>query len=442
MLTVAVILALILLNGFFAMSEIAVVSARKPRLLQMSKTDKRRVQLVLRLQANPESMLSVVQIGITLVGIVAGAFGAVELSDDISPTLAAVPGLAPWAPQIAYFVIVLGLTYVTLVIGELVPKAFALRRPEAVAVRVAPVMNAAARAMHPFVAFLEGSTRVILRLFGFQGPPGAVITAEEVRFVIDQGAAQGVLAEKENELIRNVFRLAERQARSVMTSRQDVCWLDVNAPRRVNHRKIVKEGFTRYPVCEGSLEKIVGILDVKDYWRVGGGRGGVTLRALVSPAVYVPENQSAFTTLETLQARSVHLAVVLDEYGATEGIVTLHDLVENIFGTMPDAVRGEGEEIFAREDGSLLVDGTQPFDEIAGRLGIAPEPETSRPFSTLGGYMMFRLKKVPRTGDYFEAEGYRFEVVDMDGPRVDKVLVRKSTPGAPAPDPDDDPAQG
>ncbi|MBP7867752.1 MAG: HlyC/CorC family transporter [Acidobacteria bacterium] len=436
MVTAVVILALILLNGFFAMSEIAVVSARKPRLLQMPRADQRRVQLVLRLQANPESMLSVVQIGITLVGIVAGAFGAVELADDVAPSLAAVPALAPWAPQIAYFLIVLGLTYVTLVVGELVPKAFALRRPEAVAVRVAPVMSAAARVMHPFVVFLEGSTRVILRLFGFHGPPGAVITAEEVRFVIDQGAAQGVLAEKENELIRNVFRLAERQARSVMTSRQDVCWLDVNAPRRVNHRKIVKEGFTRYPVCEGSLEKIVGILDVKDYWRVGGGRGRVALRALVSPAVYVPENQSAFTTLETLQSRSVHLAVVLDEYGATEGIVTLHDLVENIFGTMPDAVRGEGEAIFAREDGSLLVDGTQPFDEIAERLGIVLEPEVSRPFSTLGGYMMFRLKKVPRTGDHLEADGFRFEIVDMDGPRVDKVLVRQVSAEGAAPGPE------
>ncbi len=426
-----VLLALILFNGFFSMSEIAVVSARKPRLAQMKKAGCRGADTVLSFQENPETLLSVVQICITLSGIVAGAYGGVEIAEALAPLLAQAPLVGRWAHEIAYAVTVLCITYLTLVVGELVPKALGMRKPEAVAVRVAPVMRCAASVVRPFALFLGWSTRLALRLLRQSGVREEALTEDEIRYVIAQGVTQGTVDRKADELIRNVFRLGDRDVYSVMTPRLDVEWLDAETGREDVHARIAAGKHAHWPVCVGSLEKVTGILDAVDYWRAHAAVPFPALEGLCSPPVYVPASQSALDVLETFRDHRVHLALVLDEYGTTAGIVTLHDLVEDIFGALPGAEASGGEApVFERADGSLLVDGAFAFDELSERLGL-PEPgPAARAFSTVAGFVLMEMKRVPHAGDAFEKSGYRFEVVDMDGPRVDKILVSRTAPPA------------
>ena len=424
-----VLLVLILFNGFFSMSEIAVVSSRKPRLVQMKKAGCRGAATVLSFQENPETLLSVVQVCITLSGIVAGAYGGVEIAEAVAPLLAQVPLIAPWAHQVAYALTVLCLTYLTLVVGELVPKALGLRKPEAVAVRVAPVMRWATAVVHPFALFLGWSTRLVLRLMGQSAGREEALTEEEIRYVISQGVTQGTVDRKADELIRNVFRLGDRDVRSVMTPRLDVEWLNAEEGREEIHARIGAGRHARWPVCAGSLEKVTGILDAVDYWRAHAVSPFPALEGLCSAPVYVPASQSALDVLETFRDHRVHLALVLDEYGTTAGIVTLHDLVEDIFGTLPgDETSGSEPPVFERADGSLLVDGAFAFDELSERLGLPGTGPATRAFSTVAGFVLMELKRVPHAGDAFEKSGYRFEVMDMDGPRVDKILVSRTAP--------------
>jgi putative hemolysin len=425
LLEILIVLALVVLNGYFAMSELAVVSARPARLEARARKGGRGARLALELARDPGRMLSTVQIGITLVGIVAGAFGAARLAEPLAGALAAVPGLAPVSEELAYTLVVLAITYLSLIIGELVPKHLALRAPERIAALVAPTIDLLSRVSTPAVWLLERSSRFVLRLFGSEAAPRETVTEEEVRTLIAEGTRTGVFHQQEQEMIGRVLRLADRPVRAIMTPRVELVWLDVEDEPDKVARIIRESGHSRFVVGKGSLDEVLGVVHTRRLLEACLAGQPLDLRALVVPLLVVHDGLPVLRVLEALRQARVSMALVVDEYGEVEGVVTVEDVLEAVVGDMPERRLGEEPAIVRRQDGSMLMDGLLAIDEVKLTLGLESLPDEAS-YHTLAGFILAQLGRVPEEGQTVVYDGWRFEVVDMDGRRIDKVLVRRS----------------
>jgi putative hemolysin len=425
LLEVLVVLALVLLNGWLAMSEIAVVSARPARLETLARKGGRGARLALALARDPGRMLSTVQIGITLVGIVAGAFGGARLAEPLGAALARVPALAPASAEIAYTLVVAAITYLSLIIGELVPKHLALRAPERVAALVAPTIDLISRLSTPAVWLLDASSRLVLRGLGSEARPGDAVTEEEVRLLIAEGTRAGVFHQKEQEMIGRVLRLADRPVRAIMTPRVELAWLDVEDDPDELARVVRESGHSRFVVARGSLDDVLGVVHVRSLLEACLAGRPLDLAATLRPLLVVPDTMPVARALEALRQARVSMALVVDEYGEVEGVVTAADVLEAVVGDMPERRLGEEPAIVRRDDGSMLMDGMLAADEVKLALGLDRLPDEAD-YHTLAGFVLAQLGRVPEEGQAVAYGGWRFEVVDMDGRRIDKVLVRRS----------------
>jgi putative hemolysin len=427
LLELGIILLLVLLNGTFAMSELAIVSSRRGRLLALQRAGKPGATAALALAEDPSRFLPTVQVGITLVGIFAGAFAGQGLANRLAEVLVLVPGLAAYAPQVALIVVVMLITYFSLILGELVPKQFALRNPEGVACLMARPMSTLSRVAAPMVWLLSHSSALVLKLLGASAPVESAVTEEEVKAVVAEGAQAGALETEERHMIERVLRLADKPVRALMTPRNEVDWIDRDAtPAEITARLKASE-VTRFVVAEGRIDNVVGVVHAKnllDQLLEEGGALSVA-RAMQQPMV-LPDSLSALDALERLRQDRVGLALVMDEYGSFEGVVTASDLLEAIVGELggePQPAAAGGGAV-QRHDGSLLLEGMMASDEARDRLDL-PELPGKGGYHTVAGLMLALLQRVPREGDRIVWGGWRFEIIDMDGRRVDKVLAHR-----------------
>ncbi len=420
---VAIILALVALNGVFAMSELAIVSARKARLEAVTRgRQKRGAETAIALAANPSRFLSTVQIGITLIGILAGAYSGASLGGPVAERIAALGVPGDWASSIGYALVIGLTTFASLVIGELVPKQFALRSPEPIAIIMAVPMLWLAKLTAPFVWLLDRTSALIFRILRMDRESENHVTAEELHLIVAEASKSGVIEESERAIISGVVRLADRPVREVMTPRTEIDWIDADADAKAIATSMLATPHSRLPVAEGSVDNIIGVVQARDIVIAQFEGKKLDLRKLMRKAPIVPDQVDAMDVLAALKAADVPMAFVHDEYGHFEGVVTPADLLSAIAGEfVSDQDDGDDPAVIEREDGSLLVAGWMTADALAERLGLTlPE---DRDYATTAGFVLDVLKRLPREGEYFVEQGYRFEVVDMDGRKIDKLLV-------------------
>ncbi len=432
------VLLLVLANGLFSMSEFAIISARKARLQQRADAGDRGAQGALKLADSSDQFLSAIQVGITVIGVLAGAVSGATFAGALGAWLGRIRWLAPYADTVALILVVSLITYLTLVLGELVPKRIALNNPEKIAAAVARPMRLFLLITRPMVRFLSFSTHLVLRGLGVHPSDDVGVTEEEIRALLEEGAEAGVIAEAEQDMVESVFLLGDRLASSLMTPRPDVVWLDLDDPPELLRRKIMDSPYSRFPVCEGSLDNVLGEVKAKDLLvRLWEGEL-FDLRAMAQAPLYVPEIMPALKVLEEFRQSGTQLALVIDEYGSVQGVVTLTDILEAIVGDIPSAATQDQPQVVRREDGSWLVDGMLPIEEFKSAMDLEDLPgEEQGLYQTVAGFVVSQLGQVPDATDHFVWEGLRFEVMDMDGPRVDKILV------AAAPSPvEGEPAEG
>ncbi|MCB4822538.1 hemolysin family protein [Roseicella aerolata] len=422
---IAVILLLVVLNGVFALSELAIVSARRGRLMAMQRAGSPGAAAALALAEDPQRFLPTVQVGISLVGILAGVFGGAQLAGPVGEALAEIPGFAPFATQVGFTLVVVAITYANLILGELVPKQLALRDPERFAVVVARPMAWLSRVSAPVVWVLSRSSSGVLRLFGAHRPQDQSVTEEEVKAVVAEGAQAGALEHEERHMIERVLRLADKPVRALMTPRNDVAWIDRNAPPEEIKAGLRAQSVTRFVVADRRIDNVVGVVAAKDLLDQALDGAPLSIARAQRQALVLPDSLPAIDALERMRHDPVGLALVLDEYGSFEGVVTTSDLLEAIVGELgpPDEPEKPGEAI-QRADGTLLLDGMMPSDELRAQLDLPALPYAGT-YHTVAGLMLALLRRVPREGDRIVWAGWRFEIIDMDGRRVDKVLASK-----------------
>lgn len=418
---VVIILVLILLNGIFAMSETAVSAARKGRLENMANKGDEKAKAALKLANNPQTFLSTVQIGITLIGILTGIYAGETIKSEVVVLLNQVPLLQPYSSIIATILIVLVITYFSLVLGELVPKRIGTAKPESIAKRVAGPMYVLTRIAYPFIWILTASANVIMRVLHLK-PFDSHVTEEEIKAIISEGTTSGAIEETEQEIIERVFNLGDRNITSLMTHRTDIVWLDVNEPVSSYQSKINDSLHSVYPVCDGQIDSIKGLISIKDLYAASGKT--VTLQQIIKKPLFVPENNSAYQVLEKFKVTQIHAAFIVDEYGTFLGMITLNDILEAIVGDMPETGQTDDYEMVRREDGSFLVDAQIPFYDFLSEFDREEwMSEFEQDFDTMAGFILYHLEHIPQTGEKFEWRGFTFEIVDMDAHRIDKVLV-------------------
>jgi putative hemolysin len=427
---IGLLLLLIILNGVFAMSELAIASSRKTRLQQWAADGNSGAAAALKLAEEPNQFLATVQIGITLIGIVTGFFGGSALSTPVSAQLSRIPALAPYSDALSILLVVGLVTYLSLVVGELVPKRLALQSPERLAALVAPPMTLLSRIASPIVRLLGASSEVILRVLGVRHSEDPPVTEEEIAILLQEGTAAGVFTPGEHELLEGVFDLGDRDVRDLMTPRYRLVALDLNAPMDENFRKMADSPHHLFPVYEGELDNLIGMVPVKKLWAASLSGDPIDLRGLAEPALIVPESMPALDVVKRFQRRPNTAAMVVDEYGGIQGLLSLHDLVEAITGDLGETQKGNDEAV-QRPDGSWLLDGALPVHQVRNLLHLGPLPgEEAGDFETLGGFLMASLGRIPEVGDAFVWDNRSFEVVDMDGRRIDRVLVSNVPPTA------------
>ncbi|MGH8772868.1 MAG: hemolysin family protein [Burkholderiales bacterium] len=423
---ILIILFLIILNGVFAMSEIAVVSSRKPRLQQWTDEGDERAEAALALANDPGHFLSTIQVGITLIGILAGAVGARTLSEPLSANIAEIEALAPHSEAIALAIIVAAITYASLIIGELVPKRIALHHPESIASFMAKPMNVLSVIASPLVKFLSFSTDFILRMLGIRPSQEPPVTEEEIKVLLEQGTEAGVFEREEQELVHNIFRLDAQGVSSVMRPRLDIFYLDVEDVFEENRRKIIESEYSRFPVCRGGIDQVLGIVQSKDLLTKCLGGEPIDLVENAHQPLYVPDSISTMQLLQMFKQTSIHLALVVDEYGDLQGLATLNDVMEAIIGDISAAELAADAEAVQRPDGSWLLDGMLSIDKFKTLFDLDQIlEEKARNYNTVGGFVMMQLGRVPKAADHFDWEDLRFEIMDMDRNRIDKILVRR-----------------
>lgn len=415
---ILIILAVILVNGILAMSEMAVAASRKTRLQQRENEGDKRAETVLNLLQDPNLFLSTVQIGITLVGVFTGAVGGATLAEPLSQALATIPLFSDFADSLALGLVVIAITFVSILLGELVPKRIALHNPEQIASFLASPMIVVSKLFTPFVWLLGKFTNLILNILGIKPGNEPPVTEEEIQLLIDQGTQAGVFDETEQDMVEGVFSLGDQRVYSLMTPRTDIVWLDIDDSIEEIRKKITENDFSRFPVRQDTLDVILGIVKARDL--LGPILGGETikLKDLLKPAYFIPETMFASRALEILKEKGTDMLLVIDEFGGLQGLLTINDILEEIVGAMEQ----DEPQATQRQDGSWLLDGmleTDEFKEIF-KLNVLPHEDE---YETLSGFVMMSLGRVPQVTDHFEWNGYNFEVIDMDGRRVDKVLV-------------------
>lgn len=429
LLEIAIVLVLIALNSLFSMSEFALVSAKKTRLRQRAEEGDTRAAVALKLANEPTPFLSTVQIGITLIGIFAGAFGEATIAEGLAAYLVKFPALAPYSGALSITFVVLIITYMTLIFGELVPKRLALSNAESIASAVAKPMFSLSILAKPFVIILSSSTEAVLRAMKVRKITGPPVTEEEIMIMLEEGTKAGVFEKAELSMIEGVLEIGDRRVDSLMTHRNDLIALDLEDPTDENLRKIIESGRSNFPAYEGVLDNVVGMISIKRVLERVVESGTVNLKALVTKPLFVPESASVMKLLESFRETGVHIALITDEYGSIQGVITLHDILEAIVGE----IRSPGEPVEAqikvREDGSLLIDGDTPIEKLKDALSVDSFPgEGLGYYRTIAGLIIFVLQRIPVTGDHIVLEGLKYEVVDMDGNRIDKVLVTQVPP--------------
>lgn len=421
---VAAISFLLVVNGIFAMSEIAIVTARKSRLQDLAEKGSATARAALDLAGAPNRFLCTVQIGITLVGVLAGAFGGGTLTEWTASWLSALPVLAPYSRSIALGIVVLTITYFSVIIGELVPKRLALGHPESIAMLMARPMRLLLKLGGPLVYFLSMSIDLVFRIFGKRFDEKSIVTEDEIKTLLRQGTAAGVFEESEQDMVEAVFQLGDKSVRSLMTPRTQIVWLDVTDSVEQIQGKLAASGHSRLPVCAGNLDNVAGVVQAKDLLLGLLSGKKIDLQASAQPPAFVPHSTPALQVLEQIKQSGSHLVLVVDEYGGIDGLVTHHDILEAIAGDMPQGKSPAQPKAVQRSDGSWLLDGMLSVDEFKEIFKIESLPgEKKDAFQTLGGFIFTRMGHVPSVADHFEWNGLRFEVVDMDGKRIDKVLV-------------------
>ncbi len=422
-LQLSIILLLILLNGFFAMAEIALVSARPARLRPLADNGNAGAQAALELKADPSRLLATVQIGITVIAVLSGTFGEATLGDRLQQALAGGSGFAArYAHAIAMAVVVAGISYVSLILGELAPKRLALLRPERIAAGLARIMRVMARVGAPLEWFLSASADLVLRLLPLRSEGPAPVTDEEIRFMLREGAASGHIHQTETEIVSMALRLGDRRASAVMTPRTRIVWLDLDDPEAENRRRINDSPYSRFPVVQGGSQHVIGVVQAKDLLARCLAALPFDLRAATRPPLYLPNTVTVLRVLEVFKSAAEPMALIVDEYGDLEGLVTPSDILEALVGDIP-GTGDTDQRVVRREDGTWLIDGLVGLDELKQLLGLTRLTGEDADFHTLGGYVMARLNRVPMIADRITADGWQLEVVDMDGRRVDRVLI-------------------
>jgi putative hemolysin len=412
------IAGLILINGMLAMSEAALVASRKARLQQRVNEGDKSAAIALHLVEKPNVFLSTVQIGITLISVLAGAFGGATIAEALASELAKIPTVAEYSHSLALGIVVIVITLLTIWLGELVPKRLGLHSPERVARVVARPMLFLSRLFYPLVKLLGGMTDFILRLMGVKPSLEPPVTEEELQVLLDQGRQAGVFEESEQDMIEGVFSIGDQRVYSVMTPRTEIVWLDINDSTEEIRRKIAGSPYSRFPVRDDSLDNVVGVVRARDLLLSNLAGEKLNLKNNLHPAIYLPETAQASQALEMFKGGKAELMLVVDEFGAVQGLITLNDILSEIV----EGIGTDEPQATQRQDGSWLLDGMLPVDDFKEIFNLRDLPEEEN-YETLGGFIMFSLGRIPQSADRFEWEGLRFEVMDMDARRVDKVLV-------------------
>jgi putative hemolysin len=417
---IIILLVLILINGFFVMSEIALISARKTRIESLSNKGDLKAKTALKLIENPEEFLSTSQIGITLISILTGVYSGEKFSKQLSPYVEQINSIKPYAEEISTVMVVIAVTFLSIILGELIPKKMGLLRAEKIAVSVAGTINMISYLVHPFVWLLSRITNFIFRIFNIKKPSDHAVTEEEIKAMITEGSEQGSIEEDEKEIIERVFQLGDRSITSLMTHRTEIEWLDAKNTIAEIKTKLQEINFSTYPVCKGKIDEIIGIVHVKDMLMAD---DKSSIQELCKEALFVPENNTAYQLLEKLKSSQTHACFIINEYGTLEGMITLNDIVEAIVGDVSQP--GESEsEIVKREDGTYLIDGLIQFYDFLSYFERTDwMNEGEQDFDTLAGFALHQLEHIPVTGEKFEWKDFTFEIIDMDGQRIDKLLI-------------------
>jgi len=414
-----ILIGLILLNGFFSMAEIALVSARKTKLeLQANKGDIR-AKAALALANHPDNFLSTVQIGITLIGIFTGIYSGDKIIEDVKIWLNQFPFLLQYSQGLATLIVLILVTFLSLILGELLPKRIGMAAPESIAKIAAGPMRIISLITFPFVWLLTRTTKLLVNLFNITSDDNQM-TEEEIKAIISEGTETGAIEISEQEIIERVFHLGDRNITSLMTHRSDIVWFDINDNEETIKEKIVQEPHTVYPICEGNIDHIKGIVSIKDLYITP---DNIQFKEVMKPALFVPENNTPYQLLEKFKVTKIHTCFIVDEYGSLLGLITLNNILEAIVGDIPQP-DVQDYEIVTREDGTFLVDGQIPFYNFLSKFEKTDYiDEDEHDFDTLAGFILHELERIPHTGDLLDWKEFHFEIVDMDGHRIDKILV-------------------
>lgn len=419
---IVIILGLLILNGFFAMCEIALVSSHKSKLEQKAKQGSNGAQIALGLLKDPEKFLSTVQIGITLVGIVAGAYGGEVFTRDLQRFVEHISWLNNYAEEITFTIIVTAITYFSLIIGELVPKSIALNNPERITIALAPFMRGLSIITYPFVVFLSLSTKLFLKVLMIKERIEPPVTEDELKYMIETGSQHGIIEKQESEIMHGVFKFGDRRADNMMTKRKEIIWINIRQSKEEIIAHAFQSTYTKFPVCDDSLDKIIGVINLRDLISYANNANPFDFKEHLIEPLFFPKGTPALKILDTFRKKKIHIGFVVNEYGVTEGLITLHDLIENIIGEFPEIDNNEEVQIIKRDDGSLLVDGELKSDELKKLLNLEKLPYESG-YATLAGFIIYTIHTIPKPGDNFIYKDIKFEIVDMDGNRIDKVLI-------------------
>lgn len=427
MVEIFVLILLIIINGFFALSEIALVSGKKARLEHEMLRGSKGAAIALKLLDNSENFLSAIQVGITLIGIVTGVYGGMNIADDVAPFFEQFEPLKTYAGEIALVSTVFFITYLSIVIGELVPKTIALSNPEKIAIRVAPVVYYFSKVFYPFVRLLSGSTSIINRLLGIKKINNQ-ITEAELRQIIKTASNEGVIDKEQNTLHEKVFSFADKKAKHILTHRTDVEWIDLKMSFAEIYDKLQDCHHSKIVCCEDNMDEIKGILNLKDFFKKAAVQSSFSIEELLKEPLVVPESKEAQDVLEMMRQQKKQICCVVNEFGGFEGIITMHDIIENILGHIP----GDGDEdepdVFVRSDKSVLVNGDAPIETLGEIIPDFSVDFETIDYSTVAGFVLSQLNKIPSTGDKFEYLDWQFEIIDMDRNKIDKILISEKQP--------------
>lgn len=416
---------LILLNGFFALSEIALVSCKKNRLEQAKHEGSYGAKIALKLNENSEKFLSAIQVGITLIGIVTGVYGGMNIAEEVAPYFMQIPSLKMYAHEIALTLTVIIITYFSIVIGELVPKTIALSDPEKIAIKVAPIINYFSKLFYPFVILLSVSTNLINKTLGIK-KPNEQVTEAELRQMIKIASSEGVIEKEQNSIHEKVFYFSDKKAKHLMTHRTEVEWINLEKETAAIDAELEAYHHSKIVCCKGDFDHFVGVLYLKDYYKMQSRGNSIEINTLLVEPVIVPENAEAQKVLNLLREKHSHICFVVNEYGGFEGIITMHDIIENIIGQMPEEGESYEPDVFVRDDMSVLVSGDAPVETLTEIIENFTIDFEEIEYSTVAGFVFNEMNKIPDIGDKIEYMGYTIEIVDVDNNKIDKVLISKN----------------